>query len=466
MTRKVDVAIVGAGSAGLSALSVVRRAGASHVIIHSGEPGTTCARVGCMPSKALIHAADLFHGRHLFARHGILGADALKLDRATALEHVREHRDLFVDQVLSGAWDELGDELIEGEARFTGPNTIVVNGEHIEARRIVIATGTRPSVPAAWQDFGERILTTDTLFEQDDLPDHMAVIGLGMIGVELGQALARFGIAVTGVDRLERIAGLSDPLVSACAVDLLSREFPLWLGTQVSLSAEGDGHLRVQCDERSVVVEKVLCCMGRHANLESLDLVAAGIPCDARGIPLHDPQTMQVGRLPVFLAGDVSADRPVLHEANDSGRIAGHNATCATAAAFQRRTSLAIAFCDPNIAQIGARWDELDADRCVVGEARFNNAGRALIMGRNRGLLRLYAARADARLLGCALAAPDGEHLAHLLALAIERRLTLDELLRMPFYHPVLEEALQGALRDARHKLGLPDLDVELTQTT
>jgi dihydrolipoamide dehydrogenase len=463
MTRKVDVAIIGAGSAGLSALSVVRRAGLSHVIIQSGEPGTTCARVGCMPSKALIHVADLFHSRHLFARHGIHGADALGLDRAIALEHVRERRDLFVDQVLSGAYDELGDELLEGEARFVGPNTLTVNDEHIEAGRIIIATGTRPVVPAAWQALGERILTTDTLFEQDDLPDQMAVIGLGMIGVELGQALARFGIAVTGIDRLEQIAGLSDPLVNATAVDLLSREFPLWLGAEVSISTESDGRMHIQCGERSVTVDKVLCCMGRRANLEALDLAAAGIACDTRGVPLHDPQTMQVGDLPVFLAGDVSGDRPVLHEANDAGRIAGHNATCDTPAAFQRRTPIAVAFCDPNIAQIGTRWDELDADGCVIGEVRFNNAGRALIMGRNRGLLRLYAAR-DGRLLGAALAAPDGEHLAHLLALAIERRLTLDELLRMPFYHPVLEETLQGALRDARHKLGLPYAGIELSR--
>jgi len=444
--RKVDVAIIGSGSAGLYALGKVKPSGKSFVLINGGEAGTTCARVGCMPSKAIIQVAEDYHRRSIFGRYGIDGHQQMSIDTAEAMEHVQDLRDTFVDRVLSNSTDNMGDEFIEGYARFVEPNVLEVNGERIHADKIIIATGSTPIIPEAWKAFGDRMLTSDNFFEQEDLPSSMAIIGLGVIGLELGQSLHRLGVDVVGIDMAENIGGLSDPDVNKSAIEIIGKEYPLWLGAAVEISETDSGKLLVTAGDNSATVDKVLVAMGRTPNLESLNLQAAGIPLGDNGIPLYNPNTMQVAESPVFIAGDVDGDRPLLHEAGDDGRIAGYNAVADKITAFRRKTPLNIVFCDPNICHIGARFEELDPDTTAIGQIALGPVGRALIMGKNKGLIRVYADKQSGKLLGCEMISPKGENLAHLLNWAIEQQLTVGEVLQMPFYHPVIEEALQAAL--------------------
>jgi dihydrolipoamide dehydrogenase len=462
MDKHVDVAIIGAGSAGLYALSQVRQATDRYVLIDGGELGTTCARVGCMPSKAAIQVGEDFHRRGLFERMGIEGGEALSLNGPEALEHVRDLRDVFVDKVLSNSTDNMDEEFLAEQARFLSPTELQVGEDRIQAKAVVIATGSRPVVPKAWEAFGDRILTTDDLFELEELPASMAVIGLGTIGLEMGQALARMGVEVTGIDQLDHIAGLQDPEVRQVAVDILGKEFPLWLGQAADIQEE-DGRLRVTAGEQSVLVDRVLAAMGRRPNVEGLGLETLGVPLDERGLPAFDTHSMQVGELPVFIAGDVTGERAILHEAGTEGRIAGYNAVQERPLAFKRQTPLAINFCDPNIAVVGSAWNDLDPERIAIGEVKLGPLGRALIMGKNKGMIRVYADKDDGRLLGASLVAPKGENLAHLLAWSIQRGLTVFDLLRMPFYHPSIEEGLQAALYDLRGKVARqPEGPVEL----
>jgi dihydrolipoamide dehydrogenase len=452
--RKVDVAIIGSGSAGLYALSKVRPSGKSFVLINGGEPGTTCARVGCMPSKALIQVAEDYHRRTILGRYGVDGHEGLDLDIPEALEHVQDLRDTFVDRVLSNSTDKLGDEFVEGYARFVEPNLLEMDsGERIRADKIIIATGSRPMVPESWRDFGDRVLTTDDFFEQEDLPGSVAVIGMGTIGLELGQSLQRLGIEVTGFDQLETVGGAQDPEVCRCAREILGKEFPIHLGQRAEISEAEDGRLRVSAGEVSVVVDKVLAAMGRAPNLQGLGLENLGCELDARGIPVFDQNSMQIGQLPVFIAGDVTGERPVLHEAGDEGRIAGFNAAGEQIQRFQRKVPLFINFCDPNICIVGQRWNELDPDATAVGEIKLAPVGRALIMGKNKGIIRIYADKTSGRLLGAEMVTTKGENLAHLLAWSISLGLSVGDLLRMPFYHPVIEEAMQAALYDLYAKV-------------
>jgi dihydrolipoamide dehydrogenase len=451
--REVDVAIIGSGTAGLNALSQVRKAGRSFVLINGGEPGTTCARVGCMPSKAMIQVAEDYHRRTHLGEYGVDGHEEMTLDLPEALEHVQDLRDTFVDRVLSNSTDDMGDEFLQEYARFIEPTLLEAGEQRIRARAVVVATGSRPLVPKAWQVFGERILTTDTLFEQADLPESMAVIGLGTIGLELGQSLQRLGVRVTGFDQMETIAGAQDPEVARCAIQLLGKEFPLHLGQAAAIAEESD-RLRVTAGPHSAVVDKVLCSIGRVPNVENLGLENLGLKLDVRGVPDYNPNTMQIGDLPVFIAGDVTAFRPILHEAGDEGKIAGFNAATGELAAFRRKTPLFINFCDPNICAVGARWGGLDPETTAVGQINFAPVGRALIMGKNKGVLRLYGDKKTGRLLGAEMIAPKGENLAHILCWCIEQGLTAGDLLRMPFYHPVIEEALQAALYDLYAKVG------------
>ena len=461
MPREVDVAIIGAGSAGLFALSQVRKQTDNYVLIDGGELGTTCARVGCMPSKVLIQVAEDFHRRTIFEREGIEGAEALKVDIPEAMEHVQDLRDTFVDRTL-GATDNMDEvHLLEAYAKFVSEDTLEVDGEQIRAKKIIIATGTTPIIPAAWQSCAEHILTTDELFELEDLPASMAVVGLGSIGLEMGQALSRLGVAVTGIDQVETVAKLSDSVVSDLAIAAIGKEFPLWLGAVANLEMQDDG-IKVSSGEQSVVVEKVLASLGRKPNLDKLGLENLSIELDDHGIPVYDPLTMQVGQSLIFIAGDVNADRALLHEAGHEGRVAGYNAVHENITAFKRKTALGITFCDPNIATVGAQLDELNEAEIVVGEIQFGPVGRALIMAKNRGVLRLYANKADGQLLGASMACVKAENLAHLLAWSIQQGLSVQDLLKMPFYHPVIEEALQAALYSAYSQLDVKEELVEL----
>ena len=463
MSREVDVAIIGAGSAGLYALSQVRRKTDNFVLIDGGELGTTCARVGCMPSKVFIQVADDYHRRSIFEREGIDGAGQLGVDIPAIMEHVQDLRDVFVDKTL-GVTDGLDDEhLIRAYARFIDDHTLEVDGEQYRAGAIVIATGTVPVVPQPWQAFIDDIITTDELFELEDLPASMAVIGLGSIGLEIGQALARMGVDVTGVDLLENIAKLQDPVVNRLAVETIGKDFPLWLGQAALLEKTDDG-IRVRAGDREVVVDKVLASLGRRPNFDRLGLENTSLQLDDNGVPVYRTETMQCGDSSIYIAGDVNMDRPLLHEAGHEGRVAGYNAVRNSAVAFKRKTELAITFCDPNVATVGAQLDELDEATIAIAEMQFGPVGRALIIGKNRGVIRVYVNKADGRVLGAAMACVKGENLAHLLAWSIQQRMTVFDMLKMPFYHPVIEEALQGALYGVLAELDVSEDVVELEE--
>lgn len=453
--KKVDVAIIGSGTAGLNAMGRVKRAEKDFVLINGGEPGTTCARVGCMPSKAIIQVAEDFHRKALFDRMGIENWEDMRVNIPEAMEHTRDLRDTFVDRVLSNSTDHLSEDVfIEKYARFVEPGVVELDdGQRVRADKFVIATGSTPIVPEAWKAFGDRIVTTDEFFELEDLPASMAVIGLGVIGLELGQAIARLGVDVTGIDLAEHIGGISDPEVNKAAIEIISKEFPLWLGHGAEITEEADGRLKISAGENSVVVDKVFASLGRRPNLDNLGLEKLGIELDERGIPQYNPNTMQIGDHPLFLAGDINADRPILHEAGDEGKIAGYNAGHNQIRAFKRKTPLAIVFSDPNIISVGTRFAELEPDTFKTGEMKIAPVGRALIMGKNRGVIRVYANKQSGRLLGAEMVTPRGEHLAHLLAWCIQKKMTVGELIQMPFYHPVMEEALQAALTSLYHQV-------------
>ncbi len=315
-----------------------------------------------------------------------------------------------------------------------------------EARRIIIATGSRPIVPAPWKALGERVLTSDSVFEQASLSRRIGVVGLGAIGIEFAQALSRLGVEVTAFGQDARLAGLTDEKVTGVLRAVLEGEFAVHTGAAVELEAAGDG-VAMRAGATNVVVDRVLVAIGRRPNVDDLGLETLGLPLDERGMPPFDPATTRIADLPVFIAGDANGYATLLHEAADEGHIAGQNAVADDVACFRRRTPLGVVFSDPGVAFVGKRHDEIDPQRRVVGEASFERQGRARTAQRNRGLMRVYAARDDARLLGAEMCVPAAEHMAHLLALAIGQGLTAQDLLRMPFYHPVLEEGLRTALR-------------------
>jgi dihydrolipoamide dehydrogenase len=447
--KHVDVAIIGAGSAGLSARREVARTTDNYVVIDDGPLGTTCARVGCMPSKVLIQVADDFHRRHSLAQEGIAGGDQLSVDKAAVMDHVRALRDRFVKAVRSdmAQWTET--HLIPKRARLKSLNEIDLGDESIRADRIIIATGSRPIIPQAWQQFGDRLIDTDRLFELKTLPDRLAVVGLGVIGLELGQALARLGIEVHGFTMDPALGGLTDPSLQDYMGELVSQEFPITFQAVDRIEPTAEG-LAVTAGGHTVTVDAVFTAMGRRPNTDRLGLEDLALPRDEQQKLVVNPGTFRIGDSPLYLAGDAHGERPILHEASDEGRIAGYNAVnddhC-----FQRRTKLSITFSSPNIAVIGRSHRELTQSQMdfVTGRVSYEGQGRAIVKLAEKGELHVYVDRKNGSILGAELIAPQGEHIAHLLAWAIAARINVFEALSLPFYHPVLEEGLRTALRDA-----------------
>ena len=455
MVRKVKICVIGSGSTGLFSLGQVRKGTKDFVVLDGGILGTTCARVGCMPSKAIIQAAEDVHHRSQLGVQGIAGGEAIKADSSNTMQHVRDMRDGFTGMIIKRSAMGLGDKLIKQNAVFTGPNMVRGGDEEIEAERFILAVGSRPIMPAGWEEFSDLLMTTDEFFEQQSLPQRMAIIGLGVIGTEIGQSLSRLGISVTGIDMAKTIGGLTDQAVRDEAIRLIGGEFPLWLGAPAQITRTASG-LKVSAGDREILVEKALVALGRRSNLDRLDLDAAGVTPDERGMPEIDPATMQIkGHPQLFVAGDATGDRQLMHEVADEARIAGYNAAVAdTPRRFKRKKLLGITFTDPNICMVGETWSELEGrDDVVVGARNFDTQGRAKLLKKNKGLLHIYARKSDGLLLGAEMVAPRGEHLAHHLSWAIEQGLTLVDMLRLPFYHPVIEEGMENALYDLLGKM-------------
>ena len=459
----VDVAIIGAGTAGLYALREVRRAKKSFVLIDSGPLGTTCARVGCMPSKVALHIAEYWHAQKDFERYGISGAEHLRLNGAVAWQALREQRDVFAERAAAGAESAAGEQLIMGRARFLAATVLEVESaagtQQINAKSVIIAAGSRPVMPGFLQPFAEHCITTDELFEMQELPKSIGILGLGAIGLEMGLALARLGVEVHGADMAQTVGGISDPEVSKHALEEFAKEMQLYLGTPAELVKTEQGVL-LKAGDKQVQVDKVLVALGRRPNTDQLNLAAADFELDERGQPIFNPQTMQVGKHPVFIVGDSNGQRALLHEAADEGAMAGYNASQSTPVAFKRKTSIAIAFTNPDVVSVGARFDQLNPDNILIGTAYTQSNGRSQVLSEHEGVLRLYADKVSGKLLGASMLGMRAEHVAQFLALAIERGETAHSLLQIPFYHPVVEENVQSALQDiARHipvSTGLP----------
>lgn len=469
-TLDTDVAVIGAGTAGMTAFRAARAHTAEVLLIESGVYGTTCARVGCMPSKLLIAAADAAHAIAQAGRFGVHGG-GLRIDGAAVMHRVRSERDRFVGFVVDAvdAWP--AEQRLHGHARFVDAHTLQV-GEHtrVRAGRVVIATGSHPMVPPGWREaLGERLLVSDDVFDWPTLPPSVAVVGTGIIGLELAQALHRLGVRVRLYGRRRRVGPLTDPTLQALAVQVFDRALPLTLDTrEFDLQRDGDA-VRVRCVDAAGAVHEetfayLLCATGRRPNVDALGLQTTGLPLDDSGVPVFDRRSGQIGDSSVFIAGDAADERPLLHEAADGGRIAGDNAgRWPDLRAQPRRAPLAVVFSDPQMAIAGASHDELVAAGTpfATGAVSFEDQGRSRVMGRNEGALHVYAAHADGRFLGAEMLGPAAEHIGHLLAWSVQRGDTVQQMLDSPFYHPVVEEGLRTALRELRRALRMGPPPVE-----
>ncbi|ARR50379.1 TPA: dihydrolipoyl dehydrogenase [Photobacterium damselae] len=466
-TLNVDVAVIGGGTAGLGSYRAAKAYTDSVVMIEGGPYGTTCARVGCMPSKLLIAAAESVHQIEKAPGFGVHPQGEIVINGREVMDRVKRERDRFVGFVLEGVDEIPAEDKISGYAKFIDNNTLMVDDHtKIIAKRIVIATGSRPAYPAVWNELGDRLVINDDVFEWDDLPNSVAVFGPGVIGLELGQSLKRLGVEVVMFGLGGQVGPLTDPEVMAYANKTFNEEFYLDPDVKVeSMVRNGDAveikYLGKDGQLKEITVDYVLAATGRRPNVDKLAIENTSLELDDRGVPKADYYTMQTSVDTIFIAGDASNQIPLLHEAADQARIAGDNAgRFPDIRAGLRRSKLSAVFSDPQIAMVGETYKEITTrlGTCgcfATGDVSFENQGRSRVMLRNKGMLHVYGEQGTGRFLGAEMIGPDAEHLAHLLAWAHQNQMTISQMLDMPFYHPVIEEGLRTALRDLNAKLNL-----------
>lgn len=453
--RSVDVAILGTGTAGMSAYRTAVAHTNNVVVVERGAYGTTCARVGCMPSKLLLAAAEAAHAVKDAHRFGIEAAPP-RIDGVAVMNRVRRERDRFVGFVVDAIEQWPAEHRARGEARFLDDHRVQVGDDLIlHAERVVIATGSRPRIPSEWsKTLGDRLIVNDEVFSWSTLPTSVAVVGMGAIGLELAQALTRLGVRVRVFGRGGAVGQLTDPAVARAALAIFSRELTLEADSGELRVAREDDHVIVDWKDgdasRSERFDYLLAAVGRIPNVDQLGLDRTSLPRAEGGGPPVDRSTARIGDSHVFIAGDATDDRSLLHEAADQGRIAGDNAgRFPDVRASRRDAPFSIVFSDPQIARVGATHADLVARGAwfAHGAASFEGQGRARVLGKNQGLLHVYGEHGTGAFLGAEMVGPAAEHIGHLLAWSLHANLSVQAMLDSPFYHPCLEEGLRTALR-------------------
>ncbi len=454
-----DVVILGAGSAGQSAYSQVIKNTSNVLVINLGAWDTTCARVGCMPSKLLIEASKYAEASHHAAEFGI--HNQTQIDPKAVMQRVQRLRDHFTGHVQGEVDKWPAEHKKQGRAQFIDATTLQVGDDIIRTKTTIIATGSTPRISDGWQEtLKDKLITSDTIFDLPELPKSIIVVGAGAIGIELAQALARLGVQITLVNQGDSIGGLSNPDLRKMATALLCKELTYLDYSTVEKVCLQDNQVVLdykrhtsqpsdQPESGQVKADYLLAAIGRESSINNLGLEKIDPHYQDIKKPIHNLKTMQLDDLPIFIAGDVLTPHALQHEANNDGRIAGKNAArYPNIKSFEPYAGLSIVFSSPQMAIAGQSHKQLSQDDVafVCGEVSYNNQGRATVLDKNHGAMQLYGCPTTQRLLGAEILVTEAEHMAHLLSWAIQQQLTVPQLLAMPFYHPVLEEGLRTAL--------------------
>ncbi|MET4702305.1 pyruvate/2-oxoglutarate dehydrogenase complex dihydrolipoamide dehydrogenase (E3) component [Constrictibacter sp. MBR-5] len=445
---KADVCVIGAGSGGLSVAAVAAQLGVTTVLIERGEMGGECLNTGCVPSKALIAAANAAASVRSSPRFGVdAGAPSVNFDRVR--EHVQDVVRAIAPHDSQVRFEELGAEVIRAEARFVGPRELVADDTFIEARRIVVATGSSPAVPPIPGLDGVRFHTNETIFQNTRLPEHLVVIGGGPIGIEMAQAHRRLGSRVTVLEAARPMAKDDRDLADTLLRHLLSEGIDIRPQVEiVSVEADEAGIavlIREGTRTSRLVASHLLVATGRRPNIDGLDLDAAGIAYGKKGIVVDS--RMRTSVRGVYAIGDVAGGPQFTHAAAYQAGIVVRNALFRLPAQVDYRALPWVTYTDPELAQVGlteTQAREVHGDRIVVVRSSFGKNDRARAELQTLGSVKIVARR-NGRVLGASILGPHAGELIQVWVLAIAQRLKLKDIAGAVAPYPTLGEASKSA---------------------
>jgi len=445
-----DLAVIGAGSAGFSAAITAAEQGARVVLIGYGMIGGTCVNVGCVPSKAMIRAAEAVHHANSASRFAGLKAGGT-IDDWQALiaqkdDLVAELRHAKYSDILP-SYENV--TYIEGAAQLIDGG-VCVDGKLVEANKIVVATGTSPVLPDVIGIDSVSVLTSTQALELRDLPASLLVIGGGYVGCELAQMFGRVGVDVTIVCR-SRLLPEAEPEISAALSGYLRDE-----GINVrdgltyrhirSITGGIALDVRKAGQNQTITAARVLATTGRRPNTEGMDLEANGVELlNNGGIKVDD--RMRTSRPGIYAAGDVTGTDQFVYMAAYGGKLAANNALNGDDMVYDNSAMPWVVFTDPQVAGVGvseamAAARGFDVKTSVIG---LNHIPRALAARDTRGLIKLVADKKTDKILGAQILAPEGADSIQTAVLAIKHGLTVSDLADTIFPYLTTVEGLKLA---------------------
>ena len=449
--------VIGAGSAGLAAALFAARMGARVALIEAGQPGGDCTWTGCVPSKALLHVAQVVHRA---TSSGFL-TSAGAVEFAAVRAHVLGARERVFAFETPASLEAEGVDLVPGRARFAGPHVVEVNGSQIEGKRFVICTGASPVVPPIPGIADADYLTYEAVWDLEELPGRLLIVGGGPIGSELAQACSRLGSKVTLVEALPRLAAIADPEAS----EVLTRRFhgegiELLLGHPLDRVEAAHGELVALVGSARIEAERLLLALGRRPRIDELELDAAGVRTNPTGITIDD--RLRTSTPHIFAAGDVTGGPQFTHYAAWQGFAAARNALYPGSTRGRRSPVPWTIFTDPEIAQVGL--SEADAEqlnrRVSVHRWPAVQIDRAQTEAETDGFIKLVTAGRKDRLLGATVVSSHAGEVADQLAVAITAGMGLADLAQTLHVYPthgygVGQLAAAVRIRSAASRTGL-----------
>ncbi len=455
--KEFDVIVLGGGTAGTMAAKTAAANGASTVMFNDGELGGLCILRGCMPTKTMLHAAHLNHHARHHATPGI-GKTEPSIEFAQVMDNKDAKVKRFKDAKIAGI-EKGGYQVIDARAHFTGADTVEAAGEAYRfTKGAVISTGSvvsSPPIPGLDQ---VPFLTSDEVMELREQPESIIVLGSGAIGLEFAQFYARMG---TQVHLVSRRAVFTDagPIIAQEMRQALDDEPNLHAHhPAVSLGARMSGEgIALDIEDaqgmRTITAEHLLVATGRRADVDGLGLEQAGVEME-RG-KIRCGANMQTSNPKIFVAGDASGFRLLLHVANWEGQVAGLGAAKVSGEHLvENRLNMSVVFTDPPLALLGMTESEAQSKgiEALIAQARFPETGRAITMDVEHGVWTLVCDQ-QGEILGTQILGPRADDLIHILSGIMYYRGKVQDLIDMPWYHPTLAEVLIGLARDLTAKL-------------
>ena len=422
-TQRYDLAIIGAGSAGLTAVQAALTLGARVALIEGHRTGGECTWTGCVPSKALLTAAKLAHDTQKAARWGIQTGE-VKVDFAAVMRRVQGIVHEIYDEESPEALRKKGVDVFEAYAQFADPHVLALStGERVWARRIIIATGARPHIPDGFSNVP--FLTNESLFELDSLPEHLIIIGAGPVGVEMAQAFGRLGARVTLIGRARQILPRDDQAAARLLTERLRNEGIAIKTGLTALGAESQGNtIRVRLEDGATVEgDRLLIATGKTPNLDKLNLDAAGVRLENGKLVLDD--YLRTAQRHILAAGDVTGGPKQTHYAGWQAFQAVRNALLPLLSGKGMRATIPWAtFTDPEVAQAGLTEAQARArhgDTVQVTQLPMKRADRAMTSGEPSGFMKLIHL-ANGRLLGATIVGVNAGEMINDWQAVIEKR--------------------------------------------